>query len=189
MKCDRSNVLGLAPMSCKFCRGNGIRFTEKRSRQTLCNCVYRAVFRACCRRFRECSQSAGSIRVSLDTPRGPQGRQTFSRKREEFVADFCLISRRVLDDEEHRLFRYHILLGADWRLCSRMLKMDRGVFFHTLYRIQQKAGRAFAEMEPYPLFPFSRYFEEEIGRPAPPPQTPPAKQMRDVRRIILPLSA
>jgi len=89
---------------------------------------------------------------------GRQRASTWGRKDEEFIADFCLISRRVLDDFEHRLFRYHFLLGADWRLCSRQLGIDRGNFFHAVYRIEQKLGRVFRELEPYPLFPLDEYF-------------------------------
>jgi hypothetical protein len=74
------------------------------------------------------------------------------------MADFCLISRRTLDDAEHRLFRYHFLLGADWKLCTRKLGMGRGNFFHAVYRIEQKLGRVFRELEPYALFPLDEYF-------------------------------
>jgi hypothetical protein len=39
--------------------------------------------------------------------------------------------------------------------------MDRGSFFHVAYRIQRKLGRAFKEMQPYPLFPLNDYFGGE----------------------------
>lgn len=74
------------------------------------------------------------------------------------MADFCLVSKRVLEPEEYDLFRYHFLLGADWKLCCRRLKMDRGKFFHCVYRIEQKLGRAFRELEPHSLFPLDEYF-------------------------------
>jgi hypothetical protein len=64
----------------------------------------------------------------------------------------------VLNDSEHRLFRYHFLLGADWKLCAPKLSVDRGNFFHAVYRIEQKLGRAFRELEPYALFPIDEYF-------------------------------
>ncbi|MEQ1949057.1 MAG: hypothetical protein ABL995_17835 [Bryobacteraceae bacterium] len=56
------------------------------------------------------------------------------------------------------MFRYHFLLGADWKLCTRRLGMDRGNFFHAVYRIEQKLGRAFRELEPYALFPLDEYY-------------------------------
>ena len=80
------------------------------------------------------------------------------RDHEEDIADFTLISKRCLDDFEQKLFRYHFLLGADWKLCSRQLHIDRGNFFHAVYRIEQKLGRTFRELEPYPLHPLDEYF-------------------------------
>jgi hypothetical protein len=97
-------------------------------------------------------------RVSLEFTRGGTSRMIWGRKDEEYVADFCLVSRRVLDEEEHRVFKFHYLLGADWRLCCRRLGLDRGNFFHTVYRIQNKLGRTFRELEPYGLFPLDEYF-------------------------------
>jgi hypothetical protein len=81
------------------------------------------------------------------------------------MADFCLVSRRVLDEADHRVFRAHFLLGANWKLCCRQLNMDRGNFFHAVYRIEQQLGRAFAELEPYPLFPLDEYFSGMLRRP------------------------
>jgi hypothetical protein len=89
---------------------------------------------------------------------GRDSRGTWGRKHEEYMADFCLVSRRVLSVLEHRIFKYHFLLGADWKLCCRQLKMDRGSFFHAVYRIQQKLGRRFRELEPYSLYPTNEYF-------------------------------
>jgi hypothetical protein len=74
------------------------------------------------------------------------------------MADFCLVSRRVLDEFCYKVFKYHFLLGADWKLCCRQLQIDRGTFFHTVYRIEQKLGRTFAELQPYPLYPLDEYF-------------------------------
>jgi hypothetical protein len=82
----------------------------------------------------------------LDILGGPDRRAVWGRKDEEYIADFCLISRHNLDDFEYKIFRFHFILGADWRLCCRQLKMDKGVFFHAVYRIQQKLGRAFREV-------------------------------------------
>lgn len=79
-------------------------------------------------------------------------------KNEEYLADFCLVSRRTLSELEYRIFKYHFLLGADWKLCCQKLKIDRGEFFHHVYRIEQKLGRAFRELEPYALFPLDEYF-------------------------------
>jgi len=101
----------------------------------------RAVFRTCFNRFREFAADPDHIgTVSLEFCRGRDGRRAYARKREEYIADFCLVSRRVLDDYEHRLFRFHFVLGADWRLCCRQLHLDRGAFFHSIYHIEQRLG-------------------------------------------------
>ena len=36
--------------------------------------------------------------------------------------------------------------------------MDRGNFFHAVYRIEQKLGKVFRELKPYALFPLDEYF-------------------------------
>jgi hypothetical protein len=164
MQWNRSNAIGLAKASCRVCHGHGIRRSERRERESPCNCIFRAIFRACYNRFREFEMASQTGSVCMETGPGPRGRQTFSRKREEFIADFCLVSRRLLNELEYRLFRYHFLLGADWRLCGRQLGMDRGTFFHMVYRIQQKLGRAFAELEPYALYPVAEYMHGDSPR-------------------------
>jgi hypothetical protein len=99
---------------------------------------------------------------------GRDGKVVWGRKDEEYVADFCLVSRRTLDESEYKLFKYHFLLGADWKLCTRKLKIDRGSFFHEVYRIEQKLGRVFRELEPYSLFPVDEYFRGARRAPEPP---------------------
>ena len=181
MQWNRSTTIGVAKTSCVFCHGNGMRLVRK-EREVPCNCVFRAVFRACYNRFRECAAAgARAGTVSLELCNGRESRRTYSRKREEFIADFTLVSQRVLAEDEHKIFRYHFLLGADWRLCCRQMKIDRGTFFHYVYRVEQKLGRAFAELEPFPLFPLDEYFSGMIHRPV---VALPAR--RDGRRPVVP---
>jgi hypothetical protein len=101
-------------------------------------------------------------KVTLDPMPGKDRRGAWGRKDEEFSADFCLVSKRTLTEFEHRIFRYHFLMGADWKLCCRKLRMDRGNFFHAVYRIEQKLGRVFRELEPYALFPVNDYFHGPV---------------------------
>jgi hypothetical protein len=155
---NRSNTIGLAKASCAYCGGVGMRPVHK-TNETPCNCVFRAIFRACFNRFRESVAKGGASGiVQLEFVRGREGRRMYSRKREEYIADFGLVSKRLLDADEYRVFRFHFLLGAGWKLCCRQLRMDRGNFFHTVYRIEQKLGRGFSEVSPYPLWPVSDYF-------------------------------
>jgi hypothetical protein len=190
MQWDRSSVLGLAKVSCCSCHGYGLRVIHKR-KEIPCQCVYRAIFRACFNRFRDCAANAAhASTVSLEFCRGKEGRRTYSRKKEEYIADFCLVSRRVLDEQDYRLFRFHFLLGADWKLCCWRLHMDRGNFFHAVYRIEQQLGRTFAELEPYALYPLDEYFgnswRREPVRPIPPPV---ALRLPKVPAVRLPLAA
>jgi hypothetical protein len=90
--------------------------------------------------------------------KGTEGNFSFGMKEEEYMADFCLVSKRALEPLEYDIFRCHFLLGADWRLCCRRLKLDRGSFFHHLYRIEQKLGRVYRELQPHALFPLDEYF-------------------------------
>jgi hypothetical protein len=59
---------------------------------------------------------------------------------------------------ESRVFHTHFMLGADWKLCSRQLGIDRGTFFHLVYNVENRLGRVFAELAPYPLYPVAEYF-------------------------------
>jgi len=121
--------------------------------------VLRAIFRACYARFRYCATKEKHMsRTSAELIPGREGKLVWGRKDEEYVADFCLVSRRHLNDFEYKIFKYHFLLGADWKLCTRKLGIDRGNFFHAVYRIEQKLGRVFRELEPYGLFPIDEYF-------------------------------
>jgi hypothetical protein len=158
MQWERSNVLGLARASCTLCHGYGLR-PVLRGGEYPCNCVFRAVFKACYRRFRECvALGAHTNSVTWERCGGPSGYRAYSRKREEFMADFVIVSRRTLEELEYGIFRSHFLLGADFKLCCRQYHIDRGTFFHHVYTIQERLGRVFAELAPYPLYPVAEYF-------------------------------
>ena len=103
-------------------------------------------------------------KVSLVPCRGKDRKMTFARLDEDYICDFYLVSKRTLSEFEFEVFRNHFLLGADWRLCCRQMKIDRGTFFHAVYRIQQKLGRAFREIEPYSLFPLDEYFAGRVQK-------------------------
>jgi hypothetical protein len=181
---NRSEVLALAKESCTQCQGFGLRRSSRTGPATPCNCVLRAVFRACYQKFRYCvAQEKHITRVHLEQVNGRDRRHTWGMKVEEYMADFCLIARRSLDDYEYKIFKFHYLLGADWKLCCRTLKMDRGTFFHTVYRIQQKLGRVFRELQPYALYPLDEYFGGTVRKELPAEyrnlvQMPVAKQRK-----------
>jgi hypothetical protein len=164
MQWNRSNTIGLAKASCAQCNGYGLRIIRQ-GVEVPCNCVFRAVFRACFNRFRTCVAREHHISTAtLEFCAGIASRRSYGRKTEEYMADFCLVSQRTLDEFERRVFRNHFLLGADWRLCCRQMKIDRGSFFHAIYRIEQKLGHAFTEIEPYALYPTDEYFGGSVSK-------------------------
>jgi len=114
-------------------------------------------------------------RVTMSLTRGRERHFTWSRKDEEYIADFTLVARRSLNEADYKIFKYHYLLGADWKLCCRKLNMDRGRFFHAVYRIQQRLGRIFRELQPYGLYPLDEYFGTTVRgvKPIQPTWTPP----------------
>ena len=132
MRWDRSNVIGLAKASCNFCHGYGL-IPVLRGEESPCRCVFRAIFRACYRRFRECvALGAHTNPITWERCGGPSGYRAYSRKREEYMADFYLVSLRTLEGDEKSIFRYHFLLGADWKACCHRLGIDRGSYFHLI---------------------------------------------------------
>lgn len=181
MEWNRSETLALAAERCGICRGIGQ--LRKGMEEAPCSCVLRAIFRACHNRFRECTAyDLAETRASLERgatrdPGGPWG-----RRNEEFIADFLTVSKRNLSEEEHRIFRFHYLLGADWKLCCRRLQMDKKDFFRVAYRIQHRLGRIFRELEPYPLYPLREYFAPGLhGRkPATVVELPPKRHTLEV---------
>jgi hypothetical protein len=167
MDWTRADTLTLAHSHCTNCHGLGL-LPSRGNTQAPCYCVLRSIFRACYARFRECVDDQERIgRVTLEFNAGHLGRSTWARKQEEYAADFFLVSRRSLTPDEFRIFRYHFLLGADWNLCCRKLKVDRGTFFHAVYRIERKLGRVFRELQPYGLYPLDEYFSpaNRTGQP------------------------
>jgi hypothetical protein len=175
MKWSRSETLGLAMDYCAHCQGMGLR-GEGRRTSNPCNCVLRGIFRACYNRFCHCMNKEKHLsHVTLQFTAGCDGRVSYARKDEEYCADFYLVSKRSLDESEFRIFRFHFLLGADWHLCCRKLGMDRGSFFHAVYRIERKLGRVFKELKPYSLFPLDEYFHGTTHAMEPRPKVEPIR--------------
>jgi hypothetical protein len=188
MKWNRSHSIGIAKMACSFCHGDGIR-SVRHDREVVCNCVYRAAFRACLNRFRECALSTTQTNpIQVEICHGRDSHRRYCRKKEEFMADFVLLSRRVLNPLEQQVLRVHFLLGADWKLCTRQMKIDRGTFFHLVYLVERKLGRAVREVEPYPLYPLDEYFTNGVLRKDPVRPTP-LKPLRRGSRLRVPLCA
>lgn len=170
MNWRHQDAIGLSDVNCVHCEGRGLKLLRRKGTGPRpCNCTLRGVFRACYAKFRELAEQDGEMRqAQLNTEySGPSGSKVWGIKSREYCADFCLIARRVLDERDHAIFRFHFLLGADYNLCCRKLGMDRGNFFHAVYRIEQQLGKAYREMEPYALFPLGEYFGGVIAKALP----------------------
>ena len=151
-------TIGIANAACVYCEGMGL-VLDRDDQESPCECALRAVFNSCLYAFKECvALGERTASVSWEPCYGPTGGRVFSRKREEYLADFLLVTERSLTEEDYRIFRYHFLLGADSQICCQKLNMDRGIFFHLIYRMKQRLGRVYAELQPYPLYPLRDYF-------------------------------
>jgi hypothetical protein len=134
--------------------------------------VLRSIFRICYNRYREVAQKEKYLsRPTLEVS-AQRRRTVWGRRDEEYLADFYLVSKRHLTAPEWNLFRFYFILGVDWKLCAKKLNLDRGNFFHAVYRIEQRLGRIFRDLEPFPLFPLDEYFSPARGvvQPTPPPK-------------------
>jgi hypothetical protein len=92
-------------------------------------------------------------------------------KQAEFAADVLLTVRRSLDAWHQEVFRMHYLQGLEWRDCLPLLarfaarrqclgcpRVDRGNFFHSVYRLQLALGRVFIGLRPHALYPVGDYY-------------------------------
>lgn len=158
----RSDTLCLSDPHCTRCFGLGLRH-GRGGTLVPCGCVLRKIFRACYARFQHletCDKHLSQISYShfnVFTTTGPRMSGP-GRKHEEYCADFWLVAKRSLRKAEWDVFRFHFLLGGDWKVCCRRLNISRGDFFHLVYTVQERLGRTFRELRPYSLFPLDEYF-------------------------------
>jgi len=141
---DRTHTLALADIRCVHCFGAGLR---GRNLGLPCGCVTRRIFRQCLNRYRLIDQGYYWRR-----------HRHFGVMPEDYAADFCLVSRRTLTAKQWAVFRLHFLDGQTWAEVCAQLGMNRGNFFHEVYRIEDRLGRAFREIKPYALHPIAEYF-------------------------------
>jgi hypothetical protein len=174
MEWTRTETIAMASAACVFCRGLGLRYTDKLGVARPCSCVFRAIFRACLNRYQRCQSSAERIKpVTHEYFGATQGLRSYGRRNEEYIADFEAISRRILDAEEMEVLRLYFFQSKDWKFCAEKLNSNRGNIFHMVYCIEEKLGRAFRETEPYGLFPVDEYFSGAIYRRVSPTELTP----------------
>lgn len=156
---DHARVFSLAVQQCTKCRGGGLLIGRK-MRMEPCGCVTRKAFNICLGKYHSIQACQDRLRgaTPVISPGGRDRRFTWSRKSEEFLADFYLLAKRTLNPQEWGIFNLFMLQGQNWRFCTRELNIDRRGFFHRVYQIQDKLGRVFMETKPYALFPIDQYF-------------------------------
>ena len=157
----------MSSADCAHCAGLGrVALKRRPEPDRTCDCVWRAVFRACLKRYLKIhGQQQETVfprcileRFGFRDRKGEKYAFQWGRLNEEYCADFWLVSKRHLGELDFEILRVHFLLGADYPACCRLLGIDRGHFFHAVYRVERRLGRVFAELRPYALFPVDEYF-------------------------------
>ncbi len=163
------NPLALSAPSCRRCGGYGAIRTRRGHRT--CGCVYRRIFRVCLTSYHHCEASMGSAgAVQYERVGHAQGRCAIvaSFKRAEYAADFIMLARRVLATRpvELAVFEAYHVDALEWvaaaprvnRLLRLRRPLNRGTFFHAVYRAEGLLGKAIINSRPYSLFPPCKYF-------------------------------
>jgi hypothetical protein len=98
------------------------------------------------------------------------GGRSYSRKNQEFVADVELHLRKVcreLDNVYSEVFPHHTILGRQVLIfgqdIERVLLPGRTTLRQAqtaMARIRTEFAKRCVELQPYPLFPIRKYFEE-----------------------------
>jgi hypothetical protein len=86
----------------------------------------------------------------------------------DYLGDIILVANRTLDRHERVLFQLHEIERYNWRGClaryprvwrfyfeSEPKELDRGSFFHSVYRYARKLGKEFLNLG---IYPFGEYF-------------------------------
>ena len=167
MAWTRSATLGLASLSCAQCDGMGL-VRGTLGKDAPCPCVLRKIFRVCWNRYRfgqleQIERGAPIVRMGGLGKRAQRQPGGFSFALESYLADFVLIAKRTLSDDEFQFFTIAYLSGMDWKRVHGSLNIPRTNFLRTCYSLESRLGRAFRETAPFPIFPLDEYF----SRPAP----------------------
>ena len=155
----RGTALACSNTKCKSCFGHGTVHLKRAVNgewERVCQCSAKKVFDKCLKKYKY------HLRVQrMETPRLSVCRGRFySFRNEEYQADFYWTAYRVLDDLEWSVFRLHFLCGIPYYDCTPKLGVNRGDFFHAVYRVKTKVGLECIKVKPYELYPFQVYFHK-----------------------------
>jgi len=138
----------------------------------LCKCVYMKIFDDIMAAYEQSRASAGTRgEITEHHVPGFGGGVSYSRKNQEFVADVELLVKRVarqLDEETvfpyHQSLAKHVILdgqGLDFVLRYIGLGAEsKERARQALSLVALRSAIQAVEMEPYPLFPIQKYFNE-----------------------------
>jgi hypothetical protein len=156
---DLSETKRLAQRACYYCEGEGTRRTPRLRNHPVCACVLRNIFRVCLTELLRVRWARSNSQSQARLQKG-----TWGRPWEEYDADFTNVSRGVLTDIEWRLFNLHFIERHSERVCARRLNMLRAD--PAIHDIEERLGRAFRELQPYPLYPLLEYFSPGKAQPS-----------------------
>lgn len=132
--------------SCTSCHGLGR--SEKRG--VTCRCVYRNISSECLERYLNLVEGEAEGRDCF-MEISQHGHLMATMKASEYIADFDMAARRALDETEKKVLELYFLKDLIWRQCALRLQIDRGTFFHAVYRTMERLGRELALAEIWPL--------------------------------------
>jgi len=143
---------------CERCEGAGRVGTAAGCYWRPCGCVLREAFRSVWAKRAELLEAGPWMAVNANWA------WSFSRRREEFLADAEMVARRALPGTARELFEMRAMKGLHWMGCARRMGLGRTEFFRAEGEMQERIGRAFAEEG---LFPAAQYFTRHSeSRPA-----------------------
>jgi hypothetical protein len=164
-----SNLTLYAYPRCTKCHGYGLvagRALGSPPRQSLrpCKCSLRRIFLNCLNHYYKCLYYQVSGMQSLSH----NGKFFYDFKREEFIVDFLNLSSRALRPSgkpslRFEIFKNHFILNKQWKECCNKLNLERGLFFHELYRAEEELGYYFLINEPYSIFPIGSYYNRSTN--------------------------
>jgi hypothetical protein len=104
--------------------------------------------------YRYSSENGLALNRSCVTEIGRNGKILTGLPHAEYVADFELAVRRALNPWQRKLFDLHFAGGLPFGDCVGPLGLNRGEFFHEVYRVMGLIGRECLKG----LYPLDEYF-------------------------------
>lgn len=154
-------LMSLADKRCTKCMGTGQVTGWAKDRKYCCPCVYRRIFRHCAGEYRRLQVRSEETDVALwrngGAQPGAKPGMGWHRPAQNYLADFEILARRTLRPQDYRLFRLCWVQGWLMVEAFRKVGLSRGDGFHRIYMIEDVLGQAYAETQPYGLWPISEY--------------------------------